>query len=105
MQNIQVAVVGAGFIVPVHVEALRRLGIQVTGILGRDQAESDSACQSLGLPRAYVNLEQILADSDVTSVHLAVPNVLHFEMAKQVLLAGKHVMCEKPLAMNSVESS
>ncbi len=105
MYDLRTAVVGAGFIGPVHVEALRRLGITVTGILGCDQAESQSARESLGLPKAYGSLDEVLADDAVDSVHLAVPNVLHYEFAKRALEAGKHVMCEKPLAMNSAESS
>jgi predicted dehydrogenase len=103
--GIGVAVVGAGFIGPVHVEALRRLGLRVTGILGCDQAESRSSAKSLGLPKAYESYDELLADSAVAAVHLAVPNVLHYPMAKQALNAGKHVMCEKPLAMNSAESA
>jgi len=105
MNNIHAAVVGAGFIGPVHVEALRRLGVTVAGILGCDQTESNSARESLGLPKAYAELDEILADDSVDAVHLAVPNVLHYEFAKKVLEAGKHVMCEKPLAMDSTESA
>ncbi len=105
MYDIGVAVVGAGFIGPVHVEALRRLGIRVTGILGVDEEESWAAAESLGLPKAYDSFEEVLADADAESVHLAVPNRLHFEMARAALGAGKHVICEKPLAMNSDESA
>ncbi len=105
MHHLHAAVVGAGFIGPVHVEALRRLGVQVTGVLGCDEAESQSAKDALGLPKAYRSLDEVVADEAVQSVHLAVPNVLHYEFAKKVLNAGKHVMCEKPLAMNSAESA
>jgi predicted dehydrogenase len=105
MHDLGAAVVGAGFIGPVHVEALRRLGIPIRGILGCDAAESESAKTKLGLPRAYRDLDEVLADGSVQAVHLAVPNVLHYEFAKRVLGAGKHVMCEKPLAMNPVESA
>ncbi len=105
MFDIRVAVVGAGFIGPVHVEALRRLGIDVAGVLGCDAAESESARAAQGLPRAYANLAELLADDSVQAVHLAVPNVLHYEMAKRVLEAGKHVICEKPLAMNARQSA
>jgi predicted dehydrogenase len=105
MFDIGVAVVGAGFIGPVHVEALRRLGLPVQGILGCDQAESDRAAATLGLPKAYTSLDEVLADPAVQAVHLAVPNVLHYQFAKRTILAGKHVMCEKPLAMNAVESA
>ncbi len=105
MFDIGVAVVGAGFIGPVHVEALRRLGLPVRGILGCDQAESDRAARNLGLPKAYTGLDAVLADPGVQAVHLAVPNVLHYEFAKRAIGAGKHVMCEKPLAMNAAESA
>ena len=105
MHNIGVAVIGAGFIGPVHVEALKRVGVKVTGILGVDEAESKSAAEAMGLPRAYESIEEVLADEAVAAVHLPVPNVLHYEMAKKVLDAGKHVFCEKPLAMNSTESA
>jgi predicted dehydrogenase len=104
MYDIGVAVVGAGFIGPVHVEALRRLGLPVRGILGCDDAESQRAKKTLGLPKAYGSLDEVLADSTVQAVHLAVPNVLHYEFAKRAISAGKHVLCEKPLAMTSKES-
>jgi len=105
LHKIHTAVVGAGFIGPVHVEALRRLGVTITGILGVDDKESTSAQQRLGLPKAYKNFDEVMADKDVYAVHLAVPNVLHYELAKKAVLAGKHVLCEKPLAMNSKESA
>ncbi len=105
LHDIRTAVVGAGFIGPVHVEALRRLGVTITGILGVDDRETAAAQQKLGLPRAYRDFEELLADTSVQAVHLAVPNVLHYPMARKALLAGKHVMCEKPLAMNSRESA
>src|SRR5271165_455593 len=101
LHNIHTAVVGAGFIGPVHVEALRRLGVTITGILGIDEKESVSAQQKLGLPRAYKNLDELLADPAVQVVHLAIPNVLHYDFAKKALTANKHVVLEKPLAMNS----
>jgi predicted dehydrogenase len=96
--------VGTGFIGPIHIEALHRLGIRVKGILGSTPVNSEKARQKWGLEIAYPNLEAILKDTEITAVHLAVPNILHFEMAKKSLLAGKHVMCEKPLAMNSKET-
>jgi predicted dehydrogenase len=99
------AVVGAGFIGPVHVEALRRLGIHVAGILGSDPAKSEAARRRQRLERAYRNLDEVLADRAVQAVHLAVPNVLHFDHARRALRAGKHVMCEKPLAMSAAESA
>lgn len=105
MKDIGVAVVGAGFIGPVHVEALKRLGVRITGILGVDERESNSAREALGLPKAYTSFEEVLGDASVQAVHLCVPNRFHFAMSKQALEAGKHVLCEKPLAMDSTESA
>lgn len=105
IHDIGVAMIGAGFIGPVHVEALRRVGVRITGILGVDEAESRRAAASLGLPKAYTSLEEVLADPSVHSVHIATPNRLHFPMAKAALNAGKHVLCEKPLSMTSAESA
>ncbi|QDT07745.1 1,5-anhydro-D-fructose reductase [Rubripirellula lacrimiformis] len=98
------AVVGTGFIGPVHVEALKRAGVQVTGILGSSPAKSVAAAQSLGLPRGYQSFDEVLADETVDAVHLTTPNRFHFEQAAACLRSGKHVMCEKPLAMNSAQS-
>jgi predicted dehydrogenase len=98
-------VVGTGFIGPVHVEALRRLGRPVLGIVGSSPAKGRQAADALGLPRAYDNYEEALCDPHVTVVHLASPNRLHFEQCRQALAAGKHVLCEKPLAMNTREAA
>jgi predicted dehydrogenase len=99
------AVVGTGFIGPVHVEGLRRAGIHVAGIAGSSPQRSSDAAARLGLPQAYPSLADILADDAVDAVHLTTPNRFHFEQAKAVLAAGKHVLCEKPLAMSAVESA
>lgn len=99
------AVVGTGFIGPVHVEALRRLGIAVVGVLGSNPERSRAAADKLGISRAYGSLDELLLDDRVQVVHLASPNRHHFEQCRRVLLAGKHVVCEKPLAMTAVESA
>src|SRR5262249_58224124 len=100
-----VAVVGAGFIGPVHVEALRRLGLPVLGILASSPDRSRSAARDLGLPNAYSSFQELLADPAVNVVHLATPNCFHYDHARLALGAGKHVVCEKPLALNSSESA
>ena len=99
------AVAGTGFIGPVHVEALRRLGVCVKGILGSSLAKSEAAAKRLGLPKGYVSYEEILSDPDVEVVHIATPNRQHREMVIGALEAGKHVVCEKPLATSSTETS
>ncbi len=104
MARIGVAVVGAGFMGGVHTEALRRAGCEVVGVMGVSEAETMRFATAIGVPKGYGSLRELLADPSVQSVHLATPNRLHFEMAKAALEAGKHVLCEKPLAMTSQET-
>ena len=98
------AVVGTGFIGAVHVDALRRLGIQVHGVVGSSGARGQERARAAGLPPAYESMEEMLADKRVDVVHVTSPNHLHHAHAKAALSAGKHVVCEKPLAMTSAES-
>src|SRR5437868_15165741 len=102
--GIGAAVVGTGFIGVVHVEALRRLGVQVHGIVGSSHARAAERAAALNLPPAYENFEAMLGDPRVDVVHITSPNHLHFPQAAAALAAGKRVVCEKPLAMTSVES-
>ncbi len=99
------AIVGTGFIGPVHVEALRRLGRPVCGVLASSPQRGQTLARRLNVPRAYASLDELLADPDVQVVHLATPNRLHHEQCRRVLAAGKHVLCEKPLAMTSAETA
>ncbi|HVO71754.1 MAG TPA: Gfo/Idh/MocA family oxidoreductase [Aggregatilineaceae bacterium] len=99
------AVVGGGFIGPVHIEALRRLGTRVKGILELTPELGQKAAQTLGLEVAYGSYQELLADTEVQVIHITTPNKTHFEMSKAALLAGKHVICEKPLAMNARETT
>jgi predicted dehydrogenase len=103
--EIGAAVVGTGFIGAVHVEALRRLGVQVHGVVGSSHERAASRARDLGLPPAYDSFQAMLADPRVEVVHITSPNHMHHEHAKAALEAGKHVVCEKPLAMTPDESA
>lgn len=103
-QTIGVGVAGTGFIGPAHVEGLRRNGIRVVGLMGSTGEKAEQKAAELNIPRSYSSLEEMLADPEVDAVHLATPNHLHHPHAKAALLAGKHVVCEKPLAMTTAES-
>jgi predicted dehydrogenase len=104
MGDIKAALVGAGFIGPVHAEALARLGVEVKGILDITPEKSRSAAKALGLKTAYNSYDEVLKDGEVSCVHIASPNKLHFGHVKAALDAGKNVVCEKPLAMTSGET-
>ncbi len=103
MKKLRAVVVGTGFIGPVHVEGLRRALVEVAGIVGSTPEKSRRAAEQLGLPDDIATFEDALR-SNVDAIHLTTPNVLHYEQAKAVIAAGKHCLCEKPLAMNASQS-
>jgi predicted dehydrogenase len=103
--DVGAAVIGTGFIGTVHVEALRRIGVQVRGVLGSTPERGQARADTLGVTQAYDSLESLLADASVDVVHVTSPNDLHVSQARDILAAGKHVVCEKPLAMTATESA
>jgi predicted dehydrogenase len=103
-QIIKAAIVGTGFIGPAHLEALRRLPyVEVTALVEVNQELANEKAKLLGIPNAYT-FDDMLKQSDIDVVHICTPNFLHFAQAKAVLLAGKHVICEKPLAVKIDEA-
>jgi predicted dehydrogenase len=105
VKNLRAAVIGLGFVGRAHLEALRRQGIPVQGILGSTPERTQEACHALHVERGYQSLAELAADKTVDVVHICTPNHLHLEEAKTLLEAGKHVLCEKPLAINARQSA
>jgi predicted dehydrogenase len=105
LADIGAAVIGTGFIGTVHVEQLRRIGVDVRGVLGSTPERGAARAEALSVRHAYGSLEQILADPSVHVVHVTSPNHLHVPQALAILAAGKHVVCEKPLALTASESA
>jgi predicted dehydrogenase len=103
--SIGAAVIGTGFIGTVHLQALRRLGVNVTGVLGSAPARGAERARALGVARAYLSLDELLADPAVQVVHVTSPNVAHYDQVRRILAAGRHVLCEKPLAMTAAQSA
>jgi predicted dehydrogenase len=99
------AVIGSGFIGTVHVEAIRRMGCDVKGILASNAVSTAHGSQKLKLRHAYSSIEEICSDEDVDTVHVTSPNALHFPQAMALLQAKKNVMCEKPLALTASEGA
>ena len=102
--DIGAAVIGSGFIGTVHIEALRRLGVNVRGVIDASPELAEAAAARLGLSVAYRDLDAALADPGVDVIHVTSPNQFHYPQVKAILAAGKHVICEKPLAVTSDES-
>lgn len=106
MKRIKVGVIGTGFIGPTHIEAVRRLGfVDVVAIAAHGQKSAEQKAAELGIPKAYGDYRDMLRDDEVDVVHNCTPNQLHFSINKEIILAGKHVLSEKPLAMSSRESA
>ncbi len=104
MQKIQVGVVGTGFIGPAHIEALRRLpNVEVAALCEVTPELARQKADQLGIARSYT-FEELLKQDDITSIHICTPNFLHYSQSKAALLAGKHVVCEKPLAKDLAEA-
>lgn len=104
MTTLKSAVVGLGFMGGTHIEMLRRIGVEVVGVVGISPEENEAACTKYALPNKYTAFEDVCRDSQVDVIHLCTPNYLHFPQAKAALLAGKHVICEKPLANTQAEA-
>jgi predicted dehydrogenase len=104
-KSIRAAVIGTGFIGPVHVEALWRLGVEVVGIMGSSPERARPKASELGLERVYANIDELVSDEAVDVVHITSPNRYHYAQARAALEAGKHVVCEKPLTMDTTQSA
>jgi len=103
-KKFKVGVIGVGFIGPAHMEGIRRLGFDVVAIAEVTQELAEQAAERLLVAKAYGHWEDLISDPDIDVVHIASPNFLHYKHAKAALEAGKHVVCEKPLAMTTEES-
>jgi len=105
MKRIRTAIIGTGFMGRVHLEAVRRLGfVEVAAIAGRRIEAARSMADAFHVERVESHYDRILADPDIQAIHICTPNSLHAPIAKAALAAGKHVLCEKPLAMSTKEA-
>jgi predicted dehydrogenase len=93
-------VVGTGFMGVAHTEALRRLGVSVKGIVGSTPERARKKAEQVNLPPVVDSLAELVADPGIDVIHITTPNHLHYEQVVAVIDAGKHVVCEKPLAVS-----
>ena len=105
MRRIKTAMIGSGFMGKVHAEAVRRLGfVDVAAVAASRSHDPGQIAQAFQVPRATNDWNTLLADPEIEAVHICTPNAQHHPMAKAFLEAGKHVLCEKPLAMSAAEA-
>jgi len=103
--DLRAGIIGSGFIGRIHIEALKRLGVQVQALCG--SAKAETVAGQWGIPQTYTGYDfaSLVHHPEIDVVHVTSPNRHHFAQAGAALRAGKHVICEKPLAMNTQETS
>ncbi len=105
MTRIGMGLVGAGFVGPHHVDAVRRLGfVDIVAVAGSHEASGRQKAEALGARRGYGSYQALIDDPEVHVVHNATPNHMHYEVTSAALAKGKHVISDKPLAMTVAES-
>jgi predicted dehydrogenase len=102
--RLRAAIAGVGFIGPVHLRAARLAGAEVVGLSGSDPDRARAAAAALDVPRVFETSEALATDPEVDVVHICTPNHLHASLARLALAAGKHVVCEKPLATTAADA-
>jgi predicted dehydrogenase len=105
MARLRAAIAGVGFIGPVHLRAARLAGADIAGISGADPASAKAAAARLDVGRVFDSSEALATDPEVDVVHICTPNHLHAPLARIALEAGKHVVCEKPLATTAAAAA
>jgi predicted dehydrogenase len=98
---LRVAVAGTGFIGAVHVRSARLAGADVVGVSASSAARAEQAAAELRVERAFATSEELVQADGIDVVHICTPNHLHEPLAAAALAAGKHVICEKPLALDA----
>ncbi len=98
-QTLRTALIGTGFVGRVHIEAIRRLGfVDIAAIVDANLAQAEKYAAEFGVAIAVSDYRTVLDDKSIDAVDICTPNALHAPIAKAALEAGKHVICEKPLA-------
>src|SRR5947208_2371409 len=105
MKPIKTAIFGSGFMGRVHLEAVRRVeSVEAAAVAGRNKEAIQRMGEAFSIPTITTDYRDVLRDRAIDAVHICTPNAQHFSMAKETLLAGKHVLCEKPLTTTVEEA-
>ena len=101
MPPLRAAIAGTGFIGAVHARSARLAGARLVGVAASSAETARRAAAALGAERAFGSAEELVDSADVDVVHICTPNHLHVPLSLAALAAGKHVICEKPLALDA----
>jgi len=105
VRELRVGIVGTGFIGRVHARAARVAGAQLAGVTASTPERTATAQRELGAERGYASAEELIAADEIDVVHVCTPNHLHVPLARAAIAAGKHVVCEKPIALDSATAA
>ena len=100
-EQLCVGIAGTGFIGSVHARSARLAGARVVSVAASSPQRAETAAAELRADRAAASAEELVRDPELDVVHICTPNHLHQPLAEAALAAGKHVVCEKPLAMDA----
>jgi predicted dehydrogenase len=98
--GVRAGIVGTGFVGRIHARSARLAGGSLAGVVASSPERSEAAARELGAERAYASADELIASDDVDVVHVCTPNNLHLPIALAALARGKHVVCEKPIALD-----
>src|SRR5918996_4252858 len=105
MTRLGMGLVGPGFVGAHHVDAVRRLGfVDVVALAASSESSARKKADALGIPKAYASYEALAADPDVHVVHNTTPNYLHVPVIMAALTHRKHIVSDKPLAVNAEDA-
>ena len=97
MKELCLGTIGSGSIVHTILDQVNVTdGIRLTAVYSRMEEKGKQLAAEYGAGRVYTDLDAFLADEEINTVYIASPNLLHYEQTRKALLAGKHVICEKP---------
>ncbi|KRE43168.1 Gfo/Idh/MocA family protein [Paenibacillus sp. Soil724D2] len=105
MKVITIGIIGTGFSAKAHIEAIRRIPyLQVVAIAASSLERAEEFAKEYGIPKAYGNESELIQDNEVMAVHNCTPNYMHYTINREVLLAGKHILSEKPLGISGEQT-
>ncbi len=106
MKKIKTAVIGSGFMGAAHIEALNRIGgVEITAIVSKEKEQAEKLADRYSIPAVFENWQDVLSRKDIEVIHNCTPNLYHYEINKAAIENKKHIISEKPLTINTQQSS
>ncbi len=106
MEKVKIAILGTGTIANTLAIAMQKCPMaKLYAVASRSKEKAEVFAEKYGMDKAYGSYEEVLADSEIQLVYIAVPHSLHYPLSKMCLEAGKNVLCEKPVSVNKKQAA